>query len=236
MDHWRFPVGTKVWKEFSSAGRKLETRLLWKTANRWVRLAYAWDTAGDGASLVANRGARDVLGTEHDVPARAACDECHEGMPDQLLGISAIQLSHDGSGLTLQEMVQRGLLTHPPAAGDFRLPVDVTWNALGYLHANCGNCHAPTSITWDRLDLDLWLRTDQLEDATATTIHRSLVGIELTDTSGELALRLAPGAPDRSGLVSRMRLRDDERAMPPIGSERVDDAGVTLLRAWIESL
>ena len=36
MDEWRFPVGTKVWKEFSRDGKRLETRLFWKTEpNGW---------------------------------------------------------------------------------------------------------------------------------------------------------------------------------------------------------
>src|SRR5262245_31719868 len=30
MDQWRFPTGTKVWKEFSRGGIRLETRLLSK--------------------------------------------------------------------------------------------------------------------------------------------------------------------------------------------------------------
>src|SRR5205814_7486285 len=30
MDEWRFPVGTRLWKEFSFGGRHVETRLLWK--------------------------------------------------------------------------------------------------------------------------------------------------------------------------------------------------------------
>src|SRR5690348_17824014 len=29
-EHWGFPVGTKFWKEFSFAGRRVETRLLWR--------------------------------------------------------------------------------------------------------------------------------------------------------------------------------------------------------------
>ena len=32
----RFPTGTKVWKEFSFGGRKVETRFLWKTGERLV--------------------------------------------------------------------------------------------------------------------------------------------------------------------------------------------------------
>ncbi len=34
-DDWRFPVGTKVWKEFDVGGKVVETRLLWKAPNGW---------------------------------------------------------------------------------------------------------------------------------------------------------------------------------------------------------
>src|SRR5262245_46399422 len=36
-DNWEFPVGTRFWKEFAFNGRKVETRMLWKTsASRWI--------------------------------------------------------------------------------------------------------------------------------------------------------------------------------------------------------
>ena len=37
MDRWVFPVGTKVWKQFSLDGVKLETRLLEKREDGWFR-------------------------------------------------------------------------------------------------------------------------------------------------------------------------------------------------------
>src|SRR5689334_18425155 len=44
MNHWKFPVGTKAWKLFTLNGKKLETRLLQKTADRgWLRIAFAWN-------------------------------------------------------------------------------------------------------------------------------------------------------------------------------------------------
>jgi hypothetical protein len=238
MDHWRFPLGTKVWKEFSRDGTRLETRLLWKTDERWTRLAYAWNEAQDEALLAANRGQQDVLGTSHDIPSRTACDECHEGAPDVLLGVSAIQLSHDGPGLTLSELMASGRLSDPPASGvEFRLGEGVAADALGYLHANCGNCHSPTSMTWDRLDLDLWLRTAELRPLETTASYRSTVGVPLTqaDASG-LRFRVVAGDAGASGLVYRMSLRGEEAAMPPLASEDVHAAGVALVTSWIDGL
>src|SRR4051812_41872174 len=33
MDFWQFPVGTKVWKEFTRGGIRVETRLIMRIAN-----------------------------------------------------------------------------------------------------------------------------------------------------------------------------------------------------------
>src|SRR5688572_24193543 len=33
LDHWKFPVGTQFYKEFSAGGKRLETRLIEKVAD-----------------------------------------------------------------------------------------------------------------------------------------------------------------------------------------------------------
>jgi hypothetical protein len=234
MDEWDFPVGTKVWKEFSVSGKRLETRLLWKTDKGWFRMSFQWSEDGSDAIAVPH-GAQNVGGTTHDVPTRGNCTDCHSTSRDMLLGVSAIQLSHDGPGVTLMQLAQDGLLTHAPSA-DFRLADTAEWNALGYLHANCGNCHNPKSVAWDRVDLDLWLRVGELSAPSATQSYKTTVQTLLTDTGGDLMYRVASGDPDQSGLVFRMTIRGSDKAMPPLASEVVDSEGVTLVRDWIEGL
>src|SRR4051812_16610876 len=49
MDEWQFPDGTKLWKQFSVAGVKVETRLLEKRGAReqdWIAISYVWDADG----------------------------------------------------------------------------------------------------------------------------------------------------------------------------------------------
>ena len=49
------------------------------------------------------------------------------------------------------------------------------------------------------------------------------------------ALLVAPGAPENSLVIERTARRD-MHGMPPIGSNIVDAAGVTLLTEWIAGL
>ncbi len=239
MDRWKFPVGTKVWKAFSLAGKRLETRLLWKTSETgWFQMAFVWKADGSDA-MAAPRGAMDVAGTTHDVPARNRCSDCHDGAGDKLLGVSAIQLSHDRPGANLKQLASEGRLSQRPS-DDFRLPDDDAWNALGYLHANCGNCHNPNSVVWDKVDLDLWLRTGELGDATTTQSYVTTVSVALTDFHGSadagIMNRIAPGDAAHSGLILRMTTRGNDDAMPPIASEIVDNDGVALVSKWIDAL
>jgi hypothetical protein len=235
MDAFVFPVGTKAWKEFSRDGVKLETRLVWKTSTGWILIAYAWNEAQDDAVAVP-RGADDVLGTDHDIPQRVACRECHDGSADTLLGVGALQLAHSGSGLTLAQLEAEGRLSNAPPAGIER-PDTLEWNALGYLHANCGSsCHNPLGSGHDRVEMDLWLPVAELAgDVSSTSLYESTVGELVEQTEGG-GVRIAPGSAEDSALITRMRLRGDELAMPPIASEITDDAGIGLVADWIDSL
>src|SRR6476646_5761466 len=44
MDRWKFPAGTKAWKEFRLGGKLVETRLFWKRDDTvWEHATYIWD-------------------------------------------------------------------------------------------------------------------------------------------------------------------------------------------------
>ncbi|HXY38575.1 MAG TPA: hypothetical protein VEQ10_02850 [Vicinamibacteria bacterium] len=45
-DAWRFPVGTRFWKEFGFHRRPVETRYLENTAGGWRFAAYVWSDDG----------------------------------------------------------------------------------------------------------------------------------------------------------------------------------------------
>jgi mono/diheme cytochrome c family protein len=227
-DHWQFPVGTMVFKEFSHDGQRLETRLIMRTGpgerDYWMG-AFVWDDHESDAEFVRD-GSDDVRGTAHDVPSMKNCFTCHNGEPGRVLGFSAVQ----------QPRVPAQLLRDPPAIA-FTVPGDArTAAALGYLHANCGNCHNPRGTARPDTDMDLRLRVaDTAPESTQTYI--TTLGVPMQYFQGAaLTLRLDPGNPDQSGVLYRMLERGPKTQMPPIASELTDDDGVAAVRAWIEQL
>jgi hypothetical protein len=84
-DVWRFPRGTRLWKEFSHNGRKVETRFIERLANGdWRYAAYIWSEDGRNAVLAPDSGVKalpvaQAPGGVYDIPARADCRACHEG-------------------------------------------------------------------------------------------------------------------------------------------------------------
>jgi hypothetical protein len=236
MDYWRFPVGTKLWKEFSLDGKRIETRLLHKVeSSRWFMLAFAWNEAETEAEARPD-GEDNARGTQHDIPAQTQCWACHDNVSDRVLGFSAVQLSHSNEGLTLLQLKERQLLSQPPA-GNFSVPgSDTARAALGYLHANCGTCHndKATLMAPGRF----WLTTKALgsveETPTfVTTVNQPVSNVLLPGLPEQL---IAPGNADLSTVYVRMGERGNALQMPSLGTEQVDAAGRSAVKAWIESL
>jgi len=236
-DNWQFPVGTKLWKEFSRDGVRVETRLLQRTgpgADDWAVMAYLWDDALADARAVPD-GVVDARHTPHNVPSAAECMGCHGGRKSRVLGFSAIQLAHDDQAgmVTLGELQRRGLLTAPPAGPVTLQASPEAIAATGYLHANCSHCHnhdRPASSGPRCFDpqqkFDFFLRTSDLGSVEQTAVYRTAVGSVIKR-----------GDPDDSDVIKRMSGRDRiPPSMPPLGSKRVDDRGVATVRTWIQGL
>lgn len=237
---WRFPVGTKLWKEFSRGGVHLETRLLQKVGagdDDWAAAAYLWRADQSDAVLVPY-GAVDALGTSHDVPASGECFACHQGRQSRILGFSAIQLAPRSyeAPERLSEEASAALLSEPLPELD--LPGEPAERAaLGYLHANCSHCHNQGDSARagskcfnpnQRLsfDLDFTLHTQELSSVSATATYRTALG--------EVIER---GNPGDSKVIERMKGRSGGFAqMPPLGTEQVDEHGVHVVSDWIRSL
>ena len=94
-DAWIFPVGTRLWKEFSFGGRPAETRYLERLADgQWLYAAYEWSADGREAHLAPERGRRGAVplngGRSHTIPGVSDCKVCHEF---QSIGGARVQLA-----------------------------------------------------------------------------------------------------------------------------------------------
>jgi hypothetical protein len=239
MDAWQFPVGTRLWKEFSVDGVRVETRLLFKRTEGtrgWLMIAFGWNAEQTEAYALPD-GQDDALGTGHDIPGKDACRDCHANVPDIGLGVSAMQLAYEGQGVTLAKLGEDGWLSTPPSLTVFDPPGDAdTQAALGYLHANCGTCHNPDSSVFDRNELALQLSVDALASVQETPAYQTTVDISVAELTGSARLRVVSGDPEASAVYERMSTRGSEEAMPPLASKLVDPTGLELVAAWIRSL
>jgi mono/diheme cytochrome c family protein len=259
MDHWRFPVGTRFWKEFTAETKLgaskvvVETRVMHKFGpgeGDWIFAAYQWDTSAPddpAAAISVPNGVTEASGTGHDIPALGQCINCH-GTSEKVLGFGAIQLSHDTAGddLTIEKISRLGWLTDA-APGGFLVPGTPTQQAaLGYLHGNCGGCHYQGSalgagVPNDNTPLVLRLLTDQKTYEDTDTV-KSSVGVIVA--SGNAAIvgkpRIDPMAPDTSAILLRMKDRGTPLQMPPLAttSTKVPDTagGVSDVTAWVNSI
>lgn len=243
-DAWVFPVGTKIWKTFSLDGRRLETRVMEKTASgsgwfNWQFRTYRWSEEGTSVTEVIN-GEADVLDTGHDIPSQAMCSVCHGGggSPDGVLGFGTIQLAHEDTETNLMTLAALELLSAAVTNDDGAIPGDAdTVAALGYLHANCGSCHGPNPATAMR-GLSLWI-AGGAATVEQTTTYRTAVRVASSWTAptspGTPLQRVDPGNPEGSALFLRMGLRAVGQQMPPIATEVVHTEGLEIIEEWIRN-
>jgi hypothetical protein len=246
-DAWQFPRGTRLWKEFSLDG-PVETRFIERlTDGSWRYATYIWNEQGTDATLAPVDGGTTRGG--YAVPAEFDCRACHEGAAVPVLGFSALQISSDRdplaphadarSDVDLQALVARGLIRNlPPALVGVRPRIEATSPieraALGYLHGNCGHCHNDNAT---RVPVELTLAQSVTGGAAGVErVLRSMIdaGARFRPHGASEALRLiTPGRPDMSVLIARVRSRNPQTQMPPIGTRLIDAEALALLERWI---
>lgn len=257
LDHWDFPVGTRFWKEFAFAGRRVETRTFRKVgADRWTFASYRWNETQTDALLAPPDGIRDVAevapGRWHSIPSHDECRACHDSGRTEVLGFTALQLSDDrdplaphaepvdASAVTVKTLVAEGrlsparpeLVSAPPriAAADARERA-----VLGYLSTNCGSCHNRASTI---ASVGLFLKYTLADagecepDALATTVDRPGHWIVPTAPDGRSRI-VAPERPELSALLHRATSRRPSSQMPPIGTVVADREALALVQAWV---
>ncbi len=245
---WKFPVGTKLWKEFTRDGVRVETRLMMKlladdaTPGSWFFASYGWNQAQNATTEATPTGMMNANGTGHDIPSRQQCRRCHENTPGRVLGFQALSLDFQGQPgeLDLDALVAlNALTTNPPAAvGGFHYPLPgnpVDKAAYGYMHANCGGCHNRTSSIYATTTLEL--RMDVTKLGATTTMPAYVTTVNVNGTVGGLTGPIvAPMNPAGSVIITRTTATTSPPRMPELGTEIVDPAGQTALTNWINQL
>lgn len=198
-DAWRFPAGTRLWKEFSVDGRRVETRHIVIGVDGAIEFAsYVW--SGDDAIRAPVRGQVLTLpgGKRYDIPSTGDCVACHAGARSPVLGFAALQL-----GPAVPALVRDGLLKNAPAAWatqspDFTAANPAEHAARGYLHGNCAHCHFDGGVPVPlRLALDVGQPPAPISDS--------------------------------NKVLRRAGTRNPYQQMPPIGTREIDRQGLALL-------
>ena len=247
MNYWKFPVGTKLWKEFTSGPTRVETRFIMKVADddsaqaSWYWASFVWDATNTSSTLFdPSAGNPDANGTTHDVPSRSQCRRCHQNTPGRILGVNAMSLDYDNpDGVDLKDLVDMDLLSNPPTASGtpgaafFSLAAltQPERDAYGFFHANCGGCHNPTSSVHDTVVIELRMDTTKLAahdmPAYTTLVNQTA---QLGTVPGTLVI---PSNTTDSVVMKRITSLIAGVKMPEIGTETLNDDGIAAVTAWI---
>lgn len=241
---WSFPNGTVLMKHFRLGARLVETRLFMRHPDgAWGGFSYEWNAAQTEATLLEGGAVRSIDGQNWIFPSESQCLECHTDAAGRALGLETAQLNREltypQTNRTANELTTLNhiaLLTPPiteaaaqPAMPDpYSATGSIGARARAYLHTNCSQCHRPGGPAPSNMDLRY---------ATALAATNAC---NASPQSGDLGLGMnarliAPGSAANSVLMLRMNRRD-ANAMPPLGSNIVDAAGVSLISQWIDGL
>jgi uncharacterized repeat protein (TIGR03806 family) len=249
------PVGSVLVKTFAypdGAGgiHRVETRLLIHLEAGWKAWPYVWNDAQDEAelkvagkdlALTAIRPDGSTVDVAYHVPNVNQCKGCHVGTDGALRPIGPkvrnLNLAEEGgnqldrllaAGIIAELPADRGSIPATPTFTDEAVPLEARGRA--YLDANCGHCHAPGRPA-DTSGLYLNWEEDR-------EIHRGIMKppVAAGRGSGGFAYDIVPGDPDHSILLYRLDSTDPGIMMPEIGRSTIDQAGVALIRAYIQLL
>lgn len=254
-----FPVGSVLVKTFSfpadlrepvRAVTKIETRLLLRQKGGWKAYAYVWNKQQTDAVLkiagkrlevefIDQQGAAQSI--SYKVPNKNQCKGCHAVNKTVVpIGPKARNLNfevQEGAKNQLFDWVQAGIVadTPPqkewPSVPDWRnteLPIDN--RARAYLDINCAHCHrsdGPASNTGLFLTYGETNRTHWGYRKRPVAAGRG---------SGGFDFAIAPGHPDRSILLYRMKSQEPGVLMPELGRSLTDDNAIRLLSSWIKNM
>jgi uncharacterized repeat protein (TIGR03806 family) len=241
---FNFPNGTVLMKHFRLSGTLVETRLFMRHPDGdWAGYTYEWNAQRTDATLV-QAGKTVAIGTQNWIfPSGNDCLTCHTPAAGFALGLEAAQLNRNlayaSTGRTANQLRTLDSITmfttplgdpalQPSMPDPFDTMAPLGARARAYLHTNCAQCHRTGGPTPSSMDLRY------------STLLSGTNACGAMPQSGDLGIGaaarvIAPGSATNSVLLARMNRRDSN-GMPPLATNVVDTAGVSLVQDWINSL
>jgi uncharacterized repeat protein (TIGR03806 family) len=243
-NHFDFPIGSVLRKDFTLGTTIAETRLFMRhTDGNWAGYTYQWNPQGTEATRVSGGLTTTINGQTWEFPSESACLICHTSAAGRSLGLETGQLNgpllYPVTGRTANQVFTLNFIdTLTPAV---TLPVEQlpvipnpfgtsgteTERARAWLHTNCANCHRPSGGTPVNLDFRY------------TTTLLGTNSCDVQPTTGDLGIAnarlIAVGDASRSVVLARVN-RVGANQMPPLSRHAIDTQGVALLTSWINNL
>jgi glucose/arabinose dehydrogenase/regulation of enolase protein 1 (concanavalin A-like superfamily) len=176
-------------------------------------------------------------------PSRQDCISCHTRAAGGVLGVKTRQSNLDHlfaeTGITDNQLRAWNHVGYfEPAVDEAAIPsmprlvavttetADLEFRARSYLDSNCSHCHRPGGVraAWDaRIETPLGMAV--------------IVGGAAADMLGVPGSQIIVARDlSRSVLYRRVATATEPFRMPPVGKNVVDQAGVSLISEWIQSL
>ncbi len=250
---WSYPDGTIWVKHFDlettrgnpATSQRIETRLLVKTASGSYGVSYRWNAAQTEATLVADAGEAFGINViengnprvqQYRIPSRGECVTCHNPAAGHALSFTTRQLNrsetiHGNTGNEIDLLRLAGYFTNtlepvntlPRHVRPDETAFSLEARARSYLAVNCANCHSTTG-SWDG-------RADRTFAQTGL-----LNGIATQSGSDPLNRLIVAGDTTHSIVLNRIAVTNGFTRMPPLGSNELDQSGITLMTNWINQL
>jgi glucose/arabinose dehydrogenase len=251
--NWSFPAGTVWIKHFEleltngvpESARRIETRLLVRTATGVYGVTYRWGDSLTNAVLVPEDGMDETFTVQDGgvvrpqvwhYPSRSECLTCHTPVAGHALGFTTAQLNRDfdyggGTQNQIRALSEAGYFHTTPSefhplpalAHPTNAAVSLDFRVRSYLAANCVQCHQPGGAALGHFDTRL----------TTPLSASGLMDGLLVDSLGDFENRvIKPASPEHSALLTRIANLGANH-MPPLATSILDQQAIDLLRAWI---
>ena len=251
-----FPVGSTLIKTFAFLNNNgpmeqqlLETRLLINTNAGWKAISYVWNAEQTDAkraiagatiptSFIDSSG--EIVDVRYRAPNQNQCKECHQvnkvmtPIGPKARNMNKVLDYRSGEMNQLLYWAALGWIDSKLDSNSISSYTDVNASlddrARAYLDINCGHCHIPGGSA-DTTGLYLNYTEENREQL---GIYKKPVAAGRA--SGNLKYSIVPGHADDSIMLFRMNSLDPGIMMPESGRALADEAGIELIKNWINKL